>query len=97
MRSLENIVTVLLIFLFFTVDSTAQKAVNPHFETHRLDFRDLGYPGATLIPADDSPIASLLAHSNGKVYGATTGKQSYFFVYDFCFFFRSTGKKSVQG
>jgi WD40 repeat protein len=60
----------------------AQKAVNPHFETHRLDFRDLGYPGFTMIPSDDSPITSLLAHSDGKVYGATSGKQSYLFVYD---------------
>lgn len=61
----------------------AQKCVNPHFEAHRLDFRDLGYPAATMIPADDSPITSLLSHSNGKVYGATSGKQSYLFVYDY--------------
>jgi len=60
----------------------AQKFVNPNFPGHRIDFRDLGYPAATMIPADDSPIASLLSHSNGKVYGATTGKQSYLFVYD---------------
>lgn len=60
----------------------AQKNVNPHFDAHRLDFRDLGYPAATLIPADDSPIAALLAHSNGKIYGATSGKQSYLFTYD---------------
>ena len=60
----------------------AQKCVNPHFEAHRLDFRDLGYPAATEIPADDSPIAALLAHTNGRIYGATTGKQSYLFSYD---------------
>lgn len=47
-----------------------------------MDFRDIGYPAATMIPADDSPIASLLSHSNGKVYGATSGKQSYLFVFD---------------
>ena len=51
----------------------AQKCVNPHFDAHRLDFRDLGYPGATEIAADASPITALLAHSNGKVYGATSG------------------------
>ena len=50
----------------------AQKCVNPHFDAQRLDFRDLGYPGATEIPADSSPITALLAHSNGRVYGATT-------------------------
>lgn len=60
----------------------AQKCVNPHFDAHRLDFRDLGYPGATEIAADASPITALLAHSNGKVYGATSGKNAYLFVYD---------------
>ncbi|NJO87558.1 MAG: hypothetical protein HC831_00305 [Chloroflexia bacterium] len=83
MTPLRNIVTAFLIFLVFALDLTAQKAVNPHFETHRIDFRDLGYPAATLIPADNTPIASLLSHSNGKVYGATSGKQSYLFVYDY--------------
>lgn len=60
----------------------AQKCVNPHFDSHRLDFRDLGYPAATEIPADSSPIVALTAHSNGRVYGATSGKQSYLFSYD---------------
>ncbi len=61
----------------------AQKCVNPHFDAQRLDFRDLGYPGATLIPADSSPITALLAHGgNGKVYGATSGKASHLFVWD---------------
>lgn len=74
----------LFAFLVLSIYSAyAQKNVNPHFEAHRLDFRDLGYPAATLIPADDSPIASLLTHSNGKIYGATSGKQSYLFTFDF--------------
>ena len=61
----------------------AQKCVNPHFDAQRLDFRDLGYPGATEIPADSSPITALLAHGgNGKVYGATSGKASHLFVWD---------------
>jgi len=60
----------------------AQKCVNPHFDAQRLDFRDLGYPGATEIPADSSPITALLAHSNGKVYGATSGKRAHLFVFD---------------
>lgn len=60
----------------------AQKCVNPHFDAHRLDYRDLGYPAATEIPADSSPIVALLSHSNGRVYGATTGKQSYLFMFD---------------
>lgn len=65
-----------------TIPGFAQKCINPHFETHRLDYRDLGYPGATEIPADDSPIVALLGHSNGKIYGATTGKRSHLFTYD---------------
>ena len=61
----------------------AQKCVNPHCDAQRLDFRDLGYPGATEIAADSSPITALLAHSaNGKVYGATSGKASHLFVWD---------------
>ena len=60
----------------------AQKCVNPHFDAQRLDYRDIGYPGATEIPADSSPITALLAHSNGKVYGATSGKRAHLFVFD---------------
>lgn len=61
----------------------AQQWVNPHYDAHRLDFRDLGYPGQNLIPAEDSGITALLAHSNGFVYGATSGrKQSHLFFYN---------------
>ena len=61
----------------------AQKCVNPHFDAQRLDFRDLGYPGATEIPADSSPITALLSHSgNGKAYGATSGRRAHLFVWD---------------
>ncbi len=61
----------------------AQQWVNPHFDTHRMDYRDLGYAGQNLIPADNSRISALLTHSNGLVYGATSGKtQSYLFFYN---------------
>jgi len=61
----------------------AQQWANPHFDTHRMDYRDLGYPTQNLIPADNSQITALLAHSNGFVYGATSGKtQSYLFFYN---------------
>ena len=66
----------------FAFPAFAQKCVNPHFDAQRLDFRDLGYPGATEIPADDSPITALMSHANGKVYGATSGKKSHLFAYD---------------
>ena len=61
----------------------AQQWVNPHFETHRMDYRDLGYPAQNLIEADNSMISALMTHSNGFVYGATSGKtQSYLFFYN---------------
>ena len=75
----------LKVFAVLAISATqlfAQKCVNPHFDAQRLDFRDLGYPGATEIPADSSPITALLAHSNGRVYGATTGKASHLFAWD---------------
>ncbi len=76
-------ITAAIIILFSANVLSAQKSVNPHFEAHHLDYRDLGYPGATEIPADNSPITSLITHSNGKIYGATSGKKSYLFVYDY--------------
>ena len=79
----HKITTFLILFIFFCNVLSAQKCVNPHFDAHRLDYRDIGYPAATEIPADHAHIAALLAHSNGKVYGATSGKQSHLFVYDF--------------
>lgn len=81
MKSMYKLICFFIVLLTLNTFVSAQKCVNPHFETQRLDFRDLGYPAATEIPADNTPIASLLAHSNGKVYGATSGKQSYLFVY----------------
>lgn len=61
----------------------AQQWVNPHFEPHLLDYRDLGYPGQNLIAADDSFVTALLTHSNGLTYGATSGRQrAYLFLYN---------------
>ncbi len=61
---------------------SAQKWVNPSFDAHRLDYRELGYPDVSRIPADNSPITALITAASGKVYGATSGKQSCLFVYD---------------
>jgi hypothetical protein len=60
----------------------AQKWINPNFDAHRLDYRDLGYPAINQIDADNSPITALLTARSGRVYGATSGKQSYLFVYE---------------
>ena len=59
-----------------------QHWVNPDFETHRLDMRDLGYPEVNEIPANSSAITSLLAASNGRIYGGTSGEEAYLFFYD---------------
>lgn len=67
---------------FYTINANAQQWANPHFDAHCLDYRDLGYPTQNLIPADNSAITALLAHSNGFIYGATSGRdQSYLFFY----------------
>jgi hypothetical protein len=74
-----------LIFLFACLahDLFAQQWINPHFDTFRMDYRDLGYPQQNLIPADNSCISALMSHSNGFIYGATSGKtQSYLFFFN---------------
>jgi hypothetical protein len=72
------------IILMFGVFSTlfCQKWVSPNYSNHFLDYRDIGYPGVTEIPADNCRISALLTGFNGTVYGATSGKQSYLFLYD---------------
>ena len=83
---MKRILTIAVVAQLLNISTSqllfAQKCVNPHFDAQRLDFRDLGYPGATEIPADSSPITALLGHSNGKVYGATSGRQAHLFVWD---------------
>lgn len=76
-------IVLLVLCLCFAATAGAQQWINPHFDTHRLDYRDLGYPMQNMIPADNARISSLLAHSNGFIYGATSGKtQSYLFFYN---------------
>jgi len=82
MESVECKMKIAFLVVIVAFPAFAQKCVNPHFDAQRLDYRDIGYPGATEIPADSSPITALIAHSNGKVYGATSGKRSHLFVFD---------------
>lgn len=73
----------LLLVLALAGPIRAQKWINPNFDAHRLDYRDLGYPDVTAIEADNSPITALLTAANGRVYGATSGKTaSHLFLYD---------------
>ncbi len=71
-----------IFLLLFSTSVFAQKWVNPNFDNHHLDFRDLGYPGVTEIPADNSRISALMTGESGYVYGATSGIESYLFLYD---------------
>ena len=80
-RPYREVALLFALSALFTVH--AQQWVNPHFDTHRMDYRDLGYPTQNLIPADNSQITALMTHSNGFVYGATSGKtQSHLFFYN---------------
>ena len=82
-RNLKLVLAAGVVVVAATESLFAQKCVNPHFDAQRLDFRDLGYPGATEIAADSSPITALMSHDgNGKVYGATSGRDSHLFVWD---------------
>jgi len=62
--------------------AAAQHWVNPDFECHRLDLRDLGYPEVNQVPANSSAITSLLTSASGKIYGGTSGDEAYLVVYD---------------
>lgn len=72
----------LLCMFLAAIGANAQKWVNPQFDAHRLDYRDLGYPDVNAIDADNCPITALLATPGGKIYGATSGKSSVLFLYD---------------
>jgi hypothetical protein len=83
MKSVIKRYTIILGFILVFNSGKSQQWINPHFDTHRMDYRDLGYPTQNLIPADNSQITALLSHSNGFIYGATSGKtQSYLFFYN---------------
>ncbi len=82
-HSIKYISLLISLTLVTAIPANTQQWVNPHFDTHRMDYRDLGYPGQNLIEADNSMISALMTHSNGFVYGATSGKtQSYLFFYN---------------
>lgn len=92
MSSLRKTLLPLLTLLLLPVAAPGQKWVNPHFDAHRLDYRDLGYPDVNQIPADDSRITALVTAASGRVYGATSGKRAGLFLYD-----RATNKVRPLG
>jgi hypothetical protein len=48
----------------------------------RVDLRDLGYPMINEIPVNSSAITSLITARDGIIYGATSGDETYFFLFD---------------
>lgn len=80
---MKYVISIAVLVFGLSKDVYAQQWVNPHFDAHRMDCRDLGYPSQNIIEADNGMISALLTHSNGFVYGATSGKtQSYLFFYN---------------
>lgn len=77
---MKNIFTTL--FIIFSLTTFGQKWVSPNFSNHYLDYRDLGYPNVNEIPSDDSRISALICNNSKYIYGATSGKQSYLFLFD---------------
>jgi hypothetical protein len=51
-------------------------------ERQRVDLRDLGYPMVNEIPANSSAISCLITASDEKIYGTTSGKNAYLFLFD---------------
>jgi hypothetical protein len=73
------------VFLFLGVinRSSAQDWARTNIrELQRVDLRDLGYPMVNEIPENSSAVTSLITARNGKIYGGTTGDQSYLFLFD---------------
>jgi len=51
-------------------------------QLQRIDLRDLGYPLVNEIPENSSAITSLITAHDGIIYGATSGDESYLFLFD---------------
>jgi hypothetical protein len=77
-----KVIFISICIIFVSAQSYGQKWVSPNFDNHHLDYRDMGYPGVNEIPADNSRISALLTGETGYVYGATSGVESYLFLYD---------------
>lgn len=67
--------------LLASTTAPAQPTREPQVPLHRMDCRELGYPHFNEIPGDAAFITALAAGKDGRVYGATSGVQSYLFVF----------------
>lgn len=70
-------------FLFWINQCFSQDwAISNIRSRQRVDLRDLGYPMVNEVPANSSAITSLIQSREGKIYGATSGDNSYLFLFD---------------
>ncbi len=74
-------ISLLLLLIFSPVSAQDWAGTNIH-DLQRVDMRDLGYPGVNEIPENSSAITSLITAHDGLIYGATTGDESWFFLFD---------------
>ena len=80
--STGKVYTYLLLMLIFSPVSAQDWARTNIHDLQRVDIRDLGYPGVNEIPENSSAITSLITAHDGLIYGATTGDESWFFLFD---------------
>jgi len=82
-KRLLLIVIVIGLFGLFGSDVFADDWAKTNIKNlNRLDLRNLGYSQVNEIPVNSSAITSLLTSAEGKIYGVTSGDQSYLFLYD---------------
>jgi hypothetical protein len=72
----------LLLLWIFSAARSQDWAVTNINNLQRVDLRDLGYPQVNEIPENSSAITSLVTAGNGLIYGATTGDESWLFLFD---------------
>jgi hypothetical protein len=71
------------VMLFKLIPLVAQDWAKTNItDLQRVDLRDLGYPMVNEIPENSSAITSLVTAHDGLIYGATTGDESWLFLFD---------------
>jgi hypothetical protein len=80
-KRLPRLLTLVLLFICVQVKSQDWAGTNIR-DRQRVDLRDLGYPEVNEIPENSSAITSLVTAHDGLIYGATTGQDSWLFMFD---------------
>lgn len=80
-RPMATILVTGSLFLLTVATGLAQPQRDPLVPLHRLECRDLGYRFFNEIPGDAAFITALAVGPDGRIYGATSGVQSYLFAF----------------